>query len=266
MFKKSLSEKTKRKRGIGDQNQETNEVISEKEISELTLKRLHTLGNQKFGSYPYSNYFNRWLENVKDVLLEFESHPNISADDQYLKERIQILSSIELQLEDKRRRESLVDHENNKLSEYKMHLKEIDDEYLISANIIRQQKNFEVKHLQKVLDELKIEQNKVIRMKTGFLRGISKKNREQKEIELIQKIIDKQKEMELILLDFGAKQKKLREDYEIKKEPLFEKIKQYQKLIRDTESDSSSEDRWFTCESLVDLVNTFLQRKTTQTN
>jgi len=69
--------------------------------------------------------------------------------------------------------------------------------------------------------------------------------------------------MELILLDFGAKQKKLREDYEIKKEPLFEKIKQYQKLIRDTESDSSLEDRWFTCESLVDLVNTFLQRKTT---
>ena len=42
----------------------------------------------------------------------------------------------------------------------------------------------------------------IIRMKTGFFRGISKKKREQKEIEITQELNDRQSELELVMLGF----------------------------------------------------------------
>ena len=72
---------------------------TEREVSELTLKQLHTLGSQKFGSSPFSEHFDRWLTNVTVVLDEFKSHPNIGVDDQFVNECAQTLSSIKNQLE-----------------------------------------------------------------------------------------------------------------------------------------------------------------------
>src|SRR5512137_2406693 len=56
------------------------------EISDRTLKRLHTLGAQKFGSSPFSQHFDRWLFDLKAVLFEFESNPNVGADEQLINE------------------------------------------------------------------------------------------------------------------------------------------------------------------------------------
>jgi hypothetical protein len=40
---------------------EEKQTASEREVSEVILKRLHTLGIQKFGSSPFSDHFDRWL-------------------------------------------------------------------------------------------------------------------------------------------------------------------------------------------------------------
>ena len=88
-YRKPLREKGKYRkrihRRLGRPVQEEKHTATEREISEETLKRLHTLGSQKFGSSPFTEHFNRWLTNVAAVLGEFESHPNISVDDQFRK-------------------------------------------------------------------------------------------------------------------------------------------------------------------------------------
>jgi hypothetical protein len=104
----------------------------------------------------------------------------------------------------------------------------------------------------------------VIRMKTGFFRGVSRKDREQKEMEIVQELSDKQRELELVMLSFGAEQKELRAEYERKREPVMEQIKNFRKIMRNTETDDSLEERWFACEALIDAINTFLQRKAAQ--
>ena len=86
---------------------------------------------------------------------------------------------------------------------------------------IKTQKNREIKRLYRIIDSLEKEQKKVIQMKTGFFRGISRKEREQKEIEIAQELDNKQRELELVVLDFNAKQKKLRDEYERKREPVW---------------------------------------------
>ena len=44
-------------------------------------------------------------------------------------------------------------------------------------------------------------------MKTGFFQGISRKDREQKEIAIADELSDMQRELELVMLDFNAQEK-----------------------------------------------------------
>lgn len=263
--KKPLREKGKDRkrihRRIGKAIGEEMHTATEREVSEVTLKRLHTLGSQKFGSSPFSLHFERWLMNVTAVLGEFESHPNIGVDEQFVRERSQTLSSIKLQLEHICRKEAALDQELNNLSDWRSRLKQVNKEYATLTGAIKGQRNRETKRLYSTIKCLKREQDKVIRMKTGFFRGISRKDREQKEIEIVQQLNDKQRELELIMIDFKVAQKELRDEYDRKREPEFEQIKYFQKMIENMETDGSLEERWFACEALIDAVNTFLQRK-----
>lgn len=267
-FKKLLRETGKDRKRIrrraGRSIEEEKHPTTEREISELTLKRLHTLGIQKFGSSPFSEHFDRWVQNVTAVLGEFESNPNIGVDDQFVKECAQTLSSIKLQLEGICRKEAALDQELNSLSDWKSRLKLINKEYATLTGAIKGQRNREIKRLYSIINGLKRDQDEVIRMKTGFFRGVSRKNREQKEIAITQEINDKQTELEVVMLDFTAKQKELQAEYDRKREPVLEEIKKFRRIIQNLETDGSLEERWFACEALIDAVNTFLQRKATQ--
>jgi hypothetical protein len=264
-YKKSLREKRKNRkrvrRGIGRPILEEKHTLTEREVSEVTLKRLHTLGIQKFGSSPFSQHFDRWLWNVTAVLSEFESNPNIGPDDQFVKECAQTLSNIKLQLENIRRKEAALDQELKNLSDWRNRLKQINIEYATLAGTIKGQRNSKIKLLYSNINCLKKEQDEVIRMKTGFFRSVSRKAREQKEIAIAQELNDKQTELELTMLDFNAKQKELQAEYARKREPVLEEIKKFRKITQLMETDSSLEERWFACEVFIDAVNTFLQRK-----
>jgi hypothetical protein len=248
-------------RGIDKPIQKEKHVPTEKEITELTLKRLHTLGNQRFGSSPFNEHFDRWLSNVAAVLAEFESHPNMGLDDQFVMEISETMASIKLQLEERRRKEASVDREVNNLSEARNHLKQINTEFSTLTRSIKSRKNGEIKRLNAIITRLEKEQNNIIQMRTGFFRGISRKEKERREIEIDQKLDGKQRELELAMLNYNAQQRELREEYEKRREPELEQIKFFRKRIVDLEDDGSLEERWFACEALIDSVNTFLQRQ-----
>jgi len=267
-YKKPLHEKRKDRKhlrkNIGRPILEQKRTASEREVSEATLKRLHTLGIQKFGSSPFSEHFDRWIANVEAVLCEFKSNPNIGLDEQFVTECSQILSSIKHQLESISRKEASLDQELNKLSDWRSRLKQINKEYAALTGSTKGQRNREIKRLYSTIDHLKKDQDEVIRMKTGFFRGVSRKKREQKETVIMQELNDKQTELELVMLDFSIKQKELRAEYDKKREPILEEIKKFRRIIQIMETDGSLEERWFACEALIDAVNTFLQRKSTQ--
>jgi hypothetical protein len=264
-YKKPLREKRKERkrilRGFAKPIMEEPHEATEREVSDLTLKQLHILGSQKFGSSPFSVHFDRWLTNVNAVLDEFKSHPKIRVDDQFVEECAQTLSSIKRQLEVICRKETALDQELNSLSDWRSRLKQINKEYATLTGAIKSQRNKEIKHFYSVISRLQKEQDEVIRLKTGFFHRISKKNREQKEILVVKELNDKQTELELVMLDFRAKIKELRAEYDIKREPVLEEIKKFRRIVQTLETDSSLEERWFACESLIDAINSFLQRK-----
>jgi len=257
-LREKISGKHRRTKG---ENCEEERVLTANEATEITLKRLLTLGNQRFGSSPFSEYFDRWLASVETVLDEFKSHPIIGVDEEFLRECTEVLSNVKLQLENRRRREMTVNVEIEKLADCKRRIQTINNQYAAKAMDIKATKRRELKKLNDTISRLKKEQDTVIKLKTGILHLRSKKKREQKEVDIVQTLTEKQNEVEVATLEFNSKEKLVREEFESKKEPIFEEIKKLQKTIGDMDIDGSLEERWFACQALTDAVNSFMQRK-----
>jgi hypothetical protein len=267
-YKKPFREKGKDKKRLRKIHTQTVEeqrhIATQQEITEDTLKRLHVLGSQKFGSFPYSEHFDRWLATVETVLAEFTSNPNIGIDNEFTAECSQTLSGIKLTLERIRHRETTVDQEVKSLAENRNRLQQINNEYATKTSNVRGRKNSELRNLNRQIEQLKKEQETIIKMKSGFFHRVSKKERERREIAIVEELTEKQTQLELAMLDLKQAQKKLREEFDKRKEPVLEDIKKFQKKIEDLETDISLEERWFACEALIDSLNMFLQRKAVQ--
>ena len=78
--------------------QEESPEFSAQEVAQRTLNGLNKLGNQIFALSPFSQYFDDWLINVRQLISEFESNPSIAADEQFVKERTQIFLDVEAAL------------------------------------------------------------------------------------------------------------------------------------------------------------------------
>jgi chromosome segregation ATPase len=229
---------------------------------EKTLGRLRNLGNQTFAFSPFSEYFDNWLVNVKGVLIDFESSPSISVDEQFVKERSQILSSVELELEERRRKEASLEEAAKNLSESKTMLERIEEEYATRAREIEVRKNREIKRLNGEIESLRGELDDIAKMKAGIFRAVSRKAKAQKEAETTQKLNSAQRELASSIQHSTAEQEKLRGECEEKKQPVIEQMRAYEKEVEHLETDSSLEDRRLACEALVNAVNSLLQRKT----
>ena len=259
--KKAKSKATTQKRLSGGYYlpQENNALTSE-ELVDRTLNRLRTLGNQRFALPPFNEHFNRWLMNLRDILSEFESGPTMSVDDQFIKERSQILSNVELTLEDRRNEEFSREVAIKHLSDSRIRLEQIEKEHTTRLKEIEGLKDSEIKRLSRQVDFFKEKRDRMARTKMGIFRGILKKVRSQKEAEATQRLISAQSELTSAIQCFNAEQQKCRDEYERQKQNLIEQIRGHQKQVEYQEIDGSLETRRATCETLVSAVNALLQR------
>ena len=240
---------------------EENHVPTSEEVMGKTLIRLHGLGNQVFGLFPFNEYFDDWLVNLKDVLSDFESSSAISADAQFIEECSRILSNVERELEERRRKETAHGGAMKSLSDNRSLLEQIDEEYATRKREIEGRKNSEIKRLSRNVQDLKEELDHIAQMKTGIFRSISKEAKAQKEAEATQRLNLAQSDIQLAVQHFTAEQEKLRNEFEKRKQPTIGQIRNLQKEIENLEIDGSLEVRRAACEALVNAVNVLLHRK-----
>jgi hypothetical protein len=240
---------------------EENRALSLEEVGDRTLNRLRSLGDQRFAVSPFNEYFSRWLSNLRDVLSEFESSPTVSVDDQFVKERSQILSNVDSELEQRRREEVSREEAVKSLSNNRLFLERIDEEYTARMKEIEGRKSTEIKRLSGNVDGLREELDRVARMRAGIFSAISKKGRAQKEAEATQRLSSAQRELALAIQHFTAEQEGLRDKYEREKQPVIEQIRDQQKEAEKQEVDGSLETRRAACSALLNAVNALLQRK-----
>lgn len=259
--KTKAKEKAQKRASGGSYVSEEDYVPTSEELVDRTLKGLRNLGNQVFALSPFSDHFGRWLVDLRVVLSEFESSPTVSVDDQFLKERSQILSNVELELEKRRVEEVSCDKAIKSLSENRILLEQIEEECTARTKDIEGQKQVEVKRLSGNVDGLREELDRIARMKTGIFRGISKKTKARKETEATQRLNSAQEQLASVVRNFAAKRERLRDEYEKKKQPVIDQIRVEEKEVEDQDVDGSLETRRAACEVLVKAVNALVERK-----
>jgi hypothetical protein len=198
---------------------------------------------------------------LKGILSEFESSPGITADDQFVKERSQILSDIELDLEKRRNKEAHSGEAIKSLSDNRILLERIEKDYATATKEIEGRKHTEIKRLSGSVEGVKQELDRIVRMKTGIFRAISKNAKVQKETEAKLRLNTAQDELALAVQHFTAEQEKLRDGYERRRQAVLERIQDNEREVESQEVDGSSEARRAACEALISTVNSFLERK-----
>ena len=239
------------------------------EVASKALNSLTRLGDQRFAVPPFHEHYGRWLLNVRNVLSEFEADSTVIIDDEFKEERSRILAGIELALDEKRIKEAS-SHEsvrklNRSLIDARSLLAQTDREYAAKISEIAGKRERAVKPVATNLGRLREELNRIARIRAGFLRGISRKSKEEKTTATTRKLDTTKEELATIEKSFATEQKKLKSENELRRRQIVEEIVKYQKEIENIDAgmqtDDSLDARHAACEELINALNVLLQRK-----
>jgi DNA repair exonuclease SbcCD ATPase subunit len=261
-FSKSAHEKKakeKKQRPSGIYHEEETEV-SAKEVVEKTLGSLNKFGNQIFALSPFSQYFDDWLLNLRQMISEFESSPAIKVDEQFVKERSQIFLDVEGALAEKRLQETNLTGEAKELADSNHLLVETDKEYAEKTRELSFKRNAEVQRLSTKIRELEDNVAGQEEIKIRFYKVRAKKKAAEKLVQTRQELKSAKNELEVALQTFTAEQEKQHDNYEKKKQEITEKVEALHKELEKLETDTSSTPRQAACNALACAINSLLQR------
>jgi hypothetical protein len=263
-FQKSSHEKAKPKpqKKSGIKYAEEEPVPSAQEIAEETLSSLSRLGTQTFAVSPFSQYYDDWLVNLRQVISEFESVPVLKVDEEFVKDRTQVFANVEGELAQNRLREAELEASAKALRESNHLLVETDAAYASQTRELSEKKNSEIEKLTKNVNAVEEEIVRIGQMRTSFF-GFTKKAKTKKQAEATQRLNAAKNELELATQNFKVEQEKLHDEYEKKKQATIEKVQSLEKEIVGIETDTSAETRKMAAAALAKIVNALLQRKAT---
>jgi hypothetical protein len=262
-FSKSAREKKskekKQKSGAKYLQEETPEVTVQ-EVAEKALNSLGKLGNQIFALSPFSQYFDDWLVNLRQVTSEFESNPAISADEQFTKERTQIFFDVEGALAQNRLQESNLTAEAKALADNNHLIVEADKEYAEQTRERSNKRNADVQRLSTKIRELEDQLVAQQEVKISFYKFNAKKKAAQQLSQTTQDLKTTKNELEVTIQTFAAEQEKMHDNYMKRKQELNENSDRLHKELEKLETDTSTEARKTACKALSESINGLLKR------
>lgn len=260
-FTKSAHQKTKTKTGKTKTGRYIEETPTPSLIDEAqkTLTSLEKLGTQTFALSPFSQYFDNWLVNLRQVLAEFENNPAITVDEIYSKEHNQVIADVESALAQCKLREAEKEVAARTLAEQNHVLVETDASYARQARELSDKRNSEIERLTKQLNVREAELVEVKGMKTSFF-GFTKGKKVKKEAEATRMRDLAKTDLEVTVENFRLEQEKLHNLYEKKKQQTIGQVQNLEQEITDVESDLSLTPRKNACNALVVSVDALLKR------
>ena len=221
---------------------------------------LNKLGNQIFALSPFSQYFDDWLINLRQIISEFESNPSINVDEQFLKERSQIFLDVEGNLAEKRLQETNLTGDAKELADNNHLLVETDKEYAEKTRELSFKRNADVQRLSTEIRELEDEVAGQEEIKIRFYKVMARRKAAEKLAHTRQELKSAKNELEVALQSFTVEQEKLHDNYEKKKQEITERVDALHKALEKLETDTSIDARQAACNALANAINALLQR------
>jgi hypothetical protein len=260
--KKGKRKKPKHRSG-GKYPMEANEAPTFEEVAEKALSRLHKLMGQTFACSPFSQYFDDWLLSLDSVICEFETNPAVNVDEEFVKERSQVIADVELKLAERRNEEAVFKEATRMLAEQKTLLVQTDTECSYSTQNLAAERKSKIKGLTRRVHDLDEEIEETLQTKVSIFSPLARRAQSHKKAELNRKLDAAKSELDLEVKSLEAEQEQIRDDCEKKKQAIMEQVRILEKKVRSLEADGSVDDRRFACEELVNSVKSLLRRKKT---
>jgi hypothetical protein len=265
-YSKSAHEKKakERKQRYAGQYLEEETEISAKEVVDKALGSLSKLGTQIFALSPFSQYFDDWLVNLRQIISEFESNSALQVDEQFVKQRSQVFLDVEGALAEKRLEESNVTGDAKALADNNHLLLETDKEYAERTRELSFKRNAEIQRLTHEIHELEDKVASQEDIKIGIFKPMARRRAAEKLAQTKQGLKSTKNELEVALQTFSVEQEKLHDIYEKKKQEIAERAESLHKELEKLETDTSIEARQAACNTLVNAINALFQRTPTQ--
>ncbi len=262
-FQKSSNQKKSRtkkpKTGAKYLKEETAEPTL-KEIAEKTVASIERLGNQTFALSPFSQYYDDWLVNLRQVVSEFEVNPNVKADETFTKEREQAFLDIQSALAERRMQETTISDTEKTLHDVNHELGDADADYAEKNRGLSNKRNADVTRLTVRIKTLEDDVSQQQNLKFGFFQYGAKKAAAKKLEQTQQELTAAKNQMEVTLQNFTLEQDKLHDSYVAKKQELSAKSDGLRKELEKLEVDTSVEVRKEICTRLNTAVNELVKR------
>jgi hypothetical protein len=252
--------KEKKQRSGAKYLQEETPEVTAQEVADKTLGVLGKLGNQIFALSPFSQYFDDWLVNLRQVISEFESSPTIKVDEQFVKERSQIFLDVEGALAEKKLQESNLTDEAKALADNNHLIVETDKAYAEKTRELSNKRNADVQRLTHKIRELEDEAVNQQEIKISIFKPMARRSSAQKLAQTNQDLKDAKNELEVTLQNFTAEQEKLHDNYEKRKQELNETSDRLHRELEKLETDTSTSARQAACNALANAINALLKR------
>jgi hypothetical protein len=221
---------------------------------------LSRLGTQTFALSPFSQYFDDWLVNLRQVLSEFEAQPVVAPDDVYLKERGQIIQDVEGALAQCRVTEAQMDQASKALAAQNHLMVETDVAYAHQTRELSEKRNCEIERFTHDLNRQEADLAEVKATKTSFF-GFTKGKKAKREAEATAKVNTAKTALEVAVDSFRVEQEKLHDQYEKTKQKTISRVQALEKELVSAESDPSVSARKAACDALAVAVSGLVQRK-----
>jgi hypothetical protein len=241
-----------------------NESIKEKnlviarELVEKTINASNQLGDQVFAASPFSQSYDKWLADMRQIVSDFELNSPLKADEQFAKDRSQILLAVESVLAQKRIEESNVGAVAKALADNNHLLVETDKEYAEKARELTLKRDSETERLSNCIRDL--ERAVQSQEEDNSKRKILKKKTDDTTPQMRLKLKSAKTELEEAQQNFAVEQDKLHDDYEKKKQDTMTQVESERRELDMLETDTSIEARQVASKALADAVNAFVQR------
>jgi hypothetical protein len=230
------------------------------EIAEKTLASIERLGNQTFALSPFSQYYDDWLVNLRQVVSEFEASPKVKVDEAFTKEREQAFLDVQSALAERRMQESTLSEAEKALHEVNHQLGDADADYAEKNRDLSNKRNADVQRLTVRIKTLEEEVANQEKLTFGFFQFNAKKEAAKRLEETQKELSSAKNQLEVTLQNFTLEQDKLHDSYVKRKQMFSEKSDALRKEIEQLEVDTSVELRKETCTRLSNAVNEFIKR------
>ncbi len=185
------------------------EITKISAVAEETLKYLAELGGQVFELSPVSMYFDDWMVNLRQVILEFESSGVICVDEAFTEECTKIFGDIEGELANRLLKEAELEASAKTLAENKLLLGEIDAGYAAQSRDLVVKGKSAIDFLINNVHHLEGELAELEHIKTSYLHPLKKMAKEQRQREVTAQLNAAKRRLALAVKNSAVEQEKL---------------------------------------------------------